>query len=225
MNLAPFPLFLVLLSGLCWTLVYLDSIRLGLRERTYAMPFWALALNIAWELWHTLLGYREQGLVIQVGINAVWGLFDLIILYTYFRFGLKHFPRNLQARWFVPWSLLGLFVAFSLQYLFVVEFGFFGGRAYAAFLQNLLMSVLFIGMLVQRGGSEGQSLVIAVSKWVGTLAPTILFGIVGAEGFDGPNALILVLGGFCSVFDLIYIAMLARVKARERREEPMTVLF
>jgi hypothetical protein len=225
MNLAPFPLFLTLLGGFCWTLVYLDGIRLGLRDRTYAMPFWALALNIAWEVLYTLLGYREQGLVLQVGINTLWGLLDLAIVYTYFRFGLKHFPKNLQTRWFVPWSLLGLFVAFCLQYFFVLEFGYFGGRAYSAFLQNLLMSVLFIGMLVQRGSSEGQSLTIAIGKWLGTLAITILVGLLGAEGFNGPNALILVLGGFCSVFDLIYIAMLARVKDRERRGEPTTILF
>lgn len=30
----------------------------------------------------------------------------------------------------------------------------FAGGAYAAFLQNLLMSVLFIGMLVRRGNTE-----------------------------------------------------------------------
>ena len=93
------------------------------------------------------------------------------------------------------------------------------GRAYAAFLQNLLMSVLFIGMLVQRGSREGQSVTIAVSKWLGTLAPTLLFGLVGAEGFDGPNGLILVVGLLCSVFDLLYLALLVQTPAREQRGE------
>jgi hypothetical protein len=215
MNLTPVPLFLVLLSGACWTLVYLDAIRLGLRQHTYAMPFWALALNIAWELLHTLLGYQEQGLVLQVVINAIWALFDLAIIYTYFRYGKKYLPALVPGAWFIPWSLLVLATAFIVQYYFVVEFGFFGGRAYAAFLQNLLMSVLFIAMLVQRGSSEGQSLTIAVSKWIGTLAPTILFGLLGAEGMNGPRPLLLVLGLLCSVFDLIYIALLVRTKARE----------
>ncbi|MEI6757868.1 MAG: hypothetical protein WCK85_08440 [Chlorobium sp.] len=80
------------------------------------------------------------------------------------------------------------------------------------------MSVLFIGMLVSRGSSEGQSLTIAVSKWLGTLAPTILFGLLGAHGFNGPSSLILVTGLFCSLFDLIYIAMLARTKALEKSQ-------
>jgi hypothetical protein len=225
MNLAPFPLFLVLLSGLCWTIVYLDSIRLGIRDHTYAMPFWALALNIAWELLHTVLGYQQDGLVLQVVINAIWTFFDLGIIYTYLRYGRKWFPKHLQPSWFFLWSLLGLITAFLVQYAFVAEFGVMVGRAYAAFLQNLLMSILFIAMLVQRGGSEGQSLTIAVSKWLGTLAPTILFGIIGGEGLDGPNRFILTVGLLCSVFDLIYIALLARTRARETRGAADGVLF
>ena len=42
-------LFLTALSGVAWTLVYLEAIRVGFRDRTYAMPVAALALNIAWE--------------------------------------------------------------------------------------------------------------------------------------------------------------------------------
>ncbi len=217
MNLAPFSLFLVIFSGICWTLVYLDSIRLGFKYLTYAMPFWALALNFAWELLQTVLEYQQAGFVLQVGITAVWFLLDCVILYTYFRFGKKYFPRNLPAHWFIIWSLLGLFTAFFLQYFFIIEFGLYVGRAYAAFLQNLLMSLLFIGMLVNRGSREGQSLAIAINKWLGTLAPTILFGVVGAQGMKGTNSLLLVTGIFCSLFDLIYIGMLLRTKEVEKQ--------
>ncbi len=225
MNLAAFPLFLVLLCGACWTLVYLDGIRLGLRDRTYAIPFWALALNFAWELLHSVLGYQQMGPVLQVWINAVWFLFDCGILYTYFRYGRQWFPQHLRPCWFMLWSLLGLGVAFVIQHAFIAEFGRSVGGAYGAFLQNLLMSMLFIGMLVERGGSAGQSMTIAVSKWVGTLAPTILFGVLGGEGFNGPNRFILVIGLLCSLFDLISIAILAQTKARERRGEAVAVMF
>ena len=33
-------LFLVALSGICWTVVYVDAIRIGFRNKTYAIPFW-----------------------------------------------------------------------------------------------------------------------------------------------------------------------------------------
>ena len=49
-----------------------------------------------------------------------------------------------------------------------------------------------------------------MSKWLGTLAPTILFGLLGGEGMTGPNSFILVIGLLCSVFDLIYIALLTQ---------------
>src|ERR1044072_5098778 len=137
---------LTLVSGICWTLVYIEGIRLGFRDKSYAIPFYALALNLAWELLHTYFGLRTT-IDLQTIINAVWFLFDVGILYTYFRYGKKYFPARL-ARWFVPWSLLGLFTAFCVEYAFVREFGRFTGGAYDAFLQNLLMSILFPGMLV-----------------------------------------------------------------------------
>lgn len=208
-------LILTAISGLCWTVVYIESIRLGFQQKTYAMPFWALALNIAWELLHSVTDFRLTGASLQVVFNIAWFLLDVLILYTYFRFGKKHFPRSLPAVFFYLWSALGLATAFALQLVFVFEFGVSKGGAYAAFLQNLLMSILFIAMLVQRGGSEGQNLTIAVAKWLGTLAPTILFGLLGAQAFP-PNLLVLVTGVFCSVFDLVYIGMLARAQSAGR---------
>ena len=41
-------LLLTALSGIAWTIVYLDSIRVGFSQKTYAMPIAALGLNIAW---------------------------------------------------------------------------------------------------------------------------------------------------------------------------------
>ena len=201
---------LTLISGLCWTIVYIEGIRLGFKDRTYAIPFVALALNIAWEFLYTVLGFRTSPTDVQTIINAVWFLFDIGILCTYLRFGRQYFPSSLPQSWFLPWSLLVLLMAFLVEYSFAREFGELKGGSYAAFLQNLLMSVLFITMLAQRGSTAGQSLVIGVAKWIGTLAPTIIFGLMGTRTFNGPSFLIFIAGLFCSVFDLIYIALLTR---------------
>jgi hypothetical protein len=209
-------LFLVLLSGLAWMIVYIDSIRIGFKDQTYAMPFWALAFNFAWESLHTVLDYRELGFSVQIVINAFWTLLDVGILYTYFRFGRKYYPANLRPHWFYIWSALGLVTAFLLQILFIEEFGLMLGVTYSAFLQNLLMSILFIVMLAQRGSRAGQTLLIAVSKWIGTLAPTLLFGVLGMTGggmLADPMPFVLVIGILISVFDLIYIGMLANTRS------------
>jgi hypothetical protein len=234
MDLATIKLILTIISGLCWTIVYVDGIRIGFRDRSYAIPFYALALNIAWELLYTALGFRHQGATVQNVINAVWFTFDIGILYTYFRFGRKDFAGRIfdpsayadgtdpqahasadtvgSALRFVAWSVLGLITAFAVQYAFRREFGIGKGASYSAFAQNLLMSVLFIAMLARRGSREGQSLTIAVNKWIGTLAPTILYGALGEGDFPHGNFLILTLGIFCSVFDLVYIWLLARTR-------------
>jgi hypothetical protein len=65
-----------------------------------------------------------------------------------------------------------------VQWLLIAEFGVHDAGRYSAFLQNLLMSGLFIAMLVVRRGLRGQTLTIAIAKWLGTLAPTILFGVL-----------------------------------------------
>jgi hypothetical protein len=207
MDLDKIKIVLTAISGLCWTVVYLEGIRLGFKDRSYAIPFYALALNIAWELIHTIFGFREGG-GLQAFINAIWFLFDIGIIYTYFKFGRKYFSQKLSDSWFVGWSLLVLLSAFCVEYAFTREFGVFKGGAYAAFLQNVVMSVLFINMLVARGSREGQSLLLAVNKCIGTLAPTIQFGIIGDLGFPRGSLLVFVAGLFCFIFDVVYIWML-----------------
>lgn len=207
--------FLTLLSGLGWVIVYEECIRLGIKQKTYAMPFWALGLNFTWELIYTVAdiflkahGPLEGMNLVQATANAAWVCLDVVILATYFRYGKKEWPNQIDGRLFVPWSILGLICCFALQLVFIAEFGFAMAAQYSAFLQNLLMSVLFIDMYVRRGGMEGQSLLLAAAKWIGTLAPTIL---MGALTF---NWVVLVCGIFCSVFDIIYIGLL--LKGRKR---------
>jgi len=218
-------IILTLVSGICWTIVYIDGIRLGFKHRSYAIPFYALALNFAWELLYTYYGFQST-IGVQAVVNAVWLVFDVGILITYFKFGLKYFPGRVpgyiptkvrgKASAFIGWSVLTLIAAFCIEFAFRKEFGIRVGAGYSAFLQNLIMSVLFIDMLVRRGSREGQSLTIAVGKWLGTLAPTILFGFIGDGGFPNGSFLIVVAGILCSVFDLIYIGLLLKTKpARE----------
>lgn len=218
-------LILTVISGLCWTIVYIEGIRIGFRDKSYAIPFYALALNFAWELLYTIFGFRHNGVTAQNIFNAVWLTFDIGILYTYFKFGQKYFSRWLPAApsaaangaaksVFIAWGVLGLGTALAVEYAFLKEFGVAKGAGYSAFLQNLLMSVLFIAMLSARGNREGQSLSIAINKWIGTLAPTILYGLIGEGGFPRGSFLILVAGILCSVFDLIYIRMLFVIRAR-----------
>ena len=198
-------LFLTILSGLAWTIVYIEAIRLGFKYKTYAMPVAALGLNIAWETIYGVHGLT-QTIGAQSIINLLWAAADVAIVYTFFRFGRAELPRFVTRPLFIGWGVVIFGASYALQVLFIGEFGWTDAVRYSAFLQNLLMSVLFIAMLVARRGARGQSMVIAVAKWLGTLAPTILIGVLGNLPF------ILWIGLLCSVFDLIYIGLLWRAK-------------
>ncbi|MFE9565700.1 hypothetical protein ACFYM0_31840 [Streptomyces sp. NPDC006487] len=202
-------LFLTLVSGVAWTLVYAEAIRVGLRDRTYAMPVAALALNFAWESTYAVNDVRT-GLSAQGVVNVVWALADIVIVYTYLRYGRAELPGFVTRPLFAAWTVLLFASAFAVQWLFLAHFGAHDASRYSAFLQNLLMSGLFIALYASRRGPLGQSLVIAVAKWIGTLAPTFLFGVVEDAPF------ILGLGLMCAVFDLAYIVLLARNPAGGR---------
>lgn len=208
-------LFLTVVSGLAWTVVYAEAIRLGFRDRTYAIPAAALGLNFAWEVVHASHSVAT-GITAQGFFNIVWGLADVLIVYTFLRFGRAELPSWVTRRLFIGWALLLGAMAFAVQLLFVVEFGWDDAARYAAFLQNLLMSGLFIAMFVARGGVRGQSLVIAVAKWIGTLAPTVVFG------WYGNSPLILGVGALCSALDLAYIGLLWRARAASAVRGPVS---
>ncbi|WP_026554827.1 transmembrane-type terpene cyclase [Arthrobacter sp. 35W] len=201
-------LFLTALSGLAWTIVYIEAIRLGFRQRTYAIPAAALGLNFAWEWIYSIHDLASANPGLQGYINLIWALADVVVIFTFLRFGRAELPRFIPAWLFALWGIGLVGASFAVQWLFLAEFGPAASAKYSAFLQNLLMSGLFIAMFVARQGPRGQSLLIAVAKWLGTLAPTLLFGVYADSPF------ILGIGLLCSLFDLAYIALLLWARAR-----------
>jgi hypothetical protein len=196
---------LTLIGGICWTVVYILIIIRSFRDKTYGMPFWALAFNFGWELiFSFILPGDRPGL--QGIINKVWFAFDVFILIAYFLYGKKEWPQRISKNLFYPYSLFGLIVGYLFVYLISVELDHSEGM-YAAFIQNLMMSLLFIAMLNNRKSRAGQSIGIALFKLVGTLAPTILFGV--------KSRFVLFLGSSCFIVDLIYITLLVSVYKRQ----------
>ncbi|MGN1192673.1 MAG: hypothetical protein ACI4S0_08365, partial [Dorea sp.] len=171
---------LIGISGICWSIVYIDSIRTGFKQKTYCMPLFALGLNIAWE---GLYSYTDLFIRGEIGAqaiaNTVWFLLDIFIVVTWVKFGKKEMQGELGKKWFIPWTILVIACCLVLQILFWVEFGSVEGEKYSAYLQNIAMSVCYLYMLNRRKSSEGQTMTIAVSKCIGTLTPTIYGTIEG----------------------------------------------
>ena len=204
---------LIIISGICWSIVYVESIRLGFKQKTYAMPLFALGLNIVWEGLYAFTDiFVRQSIGAQAIANTCLFFLDCIIVYTYFKFGINECKTKLERKWFVPWSIFTFATCIALQILFYYWFGNVEGEKYAAYLQNIVMSVMYLYMLKERKSNKGQSMIIALCKCIGTLTPTIYGTLEG-------NWFILVTGIICFVFDLIYIYFLFKLNKYEK--EPL----
>lgn len=223
-------------SGVFWLIAYLLIIYRGFKDHSYGMPVVALIGNLAWEI---IFGLGiETGCpatwascpasLIQAR-NFIWLLFDFVILYTVLKYG-RHYFTGILQKYFYVIVLGAIAVAFALIYSIVQEFwiqnvwnvtvdgqtpAFLplkiqGGSYYTGFGLNLIMSVLFVFMINRRGNAEGQSVYIAISKWLGSLAA---FGFMLADGIQTP--VVNVLYGVVFLFDVLYIWM---VYARTRAE-------
>lgn len=199
-------------SGVFWTLVYILIIKRGFQDKSLGMPLVALCANISWEF---IFSFIYPHAPPQIYVNVVWFLFDVAILFQALKFGRFDFNRNLPAKLFYPTLALTLLMSFCAVLFTSYEFKDFDGK-YAAFGQNLMMSVMFVSMLLRRNSVSGQSIYIALFKMTGTLLPSILFFLLL------PSSLLLnFLYVAIFIFDLIYFVMLYR-KCLEAGINPWT---
>lgn len=201
--------FMMILSGICWSIVYIELIRGGFKYKTYVMPLFALGLNLAWELLYSVDDLLLGAASVQGWVNLVWAGLDLIIAYTYLKYGKKYFPEKAQ-KYFIPFSILVFVTCFIFQFAFYFNFNSILASQYSAFVQNAAMSIMFVVMLFQRDSTGGQSMIMAFAKCIGTLVPSILGGFL--ESF---NSFIILTGLICLVFDIIYIVLLSQMKRKE----------
>jgi hypothetical protein len=193
-------------SGVLWTATYLLIIRAGFIDKVCGMPLAALCANLAWE---TIFVFIYPHPPYQLPADVVWLVIDSIIAYQMVRYHKAMFPMLGFGR-FLALFIVGLVTAGCL-------IGFVGNLmddrdgVYAAFGQNLMMSVLFVGWLATRPGLPGQRLSIAVLKMLGTLAASSAFVAIwwldpdklARRGDLEPILVFLFVAIF--VFDLMYV--------------------
>jgi len=183
--------------GASWTLAYILIIIRSFRGKTYGVPFLALSFNLCWGiLFSTILWDGKFAHLVTYG---TWALLNVIILIAYLKYGIEEWPRRLSPQLFYPFSIFVLLATFGFIYFLSSELHDVGGN-YMAYIQNLMMSLLFINMLNNRGNLRGQSVPIAVLKMIGTGAATLFFFMIRVKSLTMAGSLI-----FC--FDLIYLIM------------------
>jgi hypothetical protein len=210
-------LICALLSALGWTLTYVLVIRRNYLEKTYGIPLVALSVNLAWELIFSVVlrpATLDEDAWLWITINLLWLLLDIVILVQTIKYGVR---ENWPSRAFF-YSSLALALIFGTLGVLAVTFQFqdWEGR-WTSFGSNLMMSILFVNMLYQRG-IRGQSIYIGVCKLIGTLAIGLGYLLV-----DPTSALQWYLTMSILFFDALYIVLLFQ-KIRVAHMNPWTRL-
>ena len=204
---------LMLGSGVLWSLTYLLIIWQGFQDQTYGMPLVALCANISWE---GIFAFVHPAQSIQRTVNQVWFALDVVILLQLLWYGRREFPDLAPASFYAVCGL-GLVTSCAAVLLISEEFNDWGG-VYAAFGQNLMMSVLFITMLYRRRSLRGQSRGIALGKLLGTALASLAFyqyTAISRRSVLLPFLYLAILG-----YDVLYLALVvvqqrAAVRARD----------
>ena len=168
------------------------------------MPLLALCANISWEfIFSFLLPHSPP----QLYINYLWFILDGVIVFQFFKYYKNEFPNLSPLTLYIVFGI-SVATAFSM----ILSGGIFLGDVdgvYAAFGQNLLMSVLFVFMFFKRGNSlRGQSIFIAIFKMVGTGLTSIhffLFEPVSQNSFVLPFLFVSIF-----LFDLFYTVLIVK---------------
>lgn len=206
-------LILFSITSLGWLVAYIDAIRIGHRDKTYCVPFVAIALNITWETIGASWYIRNGSLNFFSFTYLLWGVLDVLILVTYFKYGYQDFfaAFGKNKRFFVRSSLFILLLAGMWQLVYCKTYSN-DWLIDTSYNQNLLMSLLFVCMLWSRKSSRGQSMTIAIGKCVGTLGST-LQGYITMH-----NTFMAGMGTLCFIVDIIYIILLYRTIREEKAQ-------
>lgn len=98
---------LAAVMGLAWILAYVEAIRLGVRQRTYAIPCIPIFLNITWEITYVFTLPINSDTIVYITINAAWFLLDIGILATFLLYG----RRSLRISSRLSVAFLAMFAA------------------------------------------------------------------------------------------------------------------
>lgn len=196
--------------GIFWILAYYFIIFKGFKDKTFGMPLIALAGNISWEFIFSFV-YPQVGEPhgsMQLPVNITWFFLDVVILYQYIKYGHGDFIAKWPKLLFFPTIISSILVAFGLELLIINEFKDSIG-IYTAFGANLVISITFIQMFYSRNSLKGQSIIIAISKMLGTF-----FSYFMVQPYVPHSKLVIMLWLTCFLFDFTYCLLVLNMKKR-----------
>ena len=209
----PLESALLLACGLFWTITYLLLILTTHTTHTTGMPYFALTLNLTWELLFSTLTPHPYP---QRAIDILWLLLDtLILVQTLAYYPYNAHPLHMSYPAFLLGTALSLATCLALNWSWCITLSDTYG-AYSAFVSNLFMSVSFVALyLTRQPRGAGQSVWVAGSKLAGTACSSIAFYLLSSHH----NYLLNFLFFAVFLWDLLYVVLLLLHLLQERKRK------
>jgi hypothetical protein len=215
-NSEPFDIFstynlIGTLGCVFWFLAYSFVIYTSHKDKAYGVPVVALCLNFGWEFLGSFVW--ENPIPLWRLFYVIWFLLDVAIFVQLWRYGRALQTIPLVQRHFHLLVLVTLFAGTLGQWAFTLTFydplGFI-----TAFAINLVMSVLFVFMYLERKDLRGISYAAAWLKMLGTVCTSVecyfFLPVIHPDktSFAFSNFL------YVSIFvvDVVYIVLLHRAR-------------
>ena len=163
------PLVITVGTGcaISWLITYILIIARTILDKTSAIPLLAVVANIVWEFIYGFI--LEPGSDYMHLLSILWFLVDLVIMFLVVKYSKEtistYLDKEVNYLWFVFFLVIS---SFGLIYFSFINLSDPAGE-YTGFGVNLLMTYLFIDKYFRQKTLGGQSLYVAIFKFLGTL--------------------------------------------------------
>ncbi|KAI7779187.1 Terpene cyclase atmB [Diaporthe eres] len=209
---------LILSVSIFWTIAYVLYVRQGYRDKSYGMPLFALAGNIAWEF---LFGVAMPTSVAQVVCFVPWLVIDVFIVHTTWKYGARQFKQSPVVA-----NNLGLVLVFGVAfvtasfYFFIKTVGLDAASFYLGYSDQLLISITSLAQLLRRNNTLGHSWGIWFCRTFGTFLSIVLFSWRYYHYPDSyprvAEPIVVFFFVTSEVFDVLYAFVYAHIERKEK---------
>lgn len=200
----PTQIGLFFTGAVLWMVAYVDAVVTIVKKKTVIIPIAAVLLNFGWEVAASIFFVPNMGKLLVVSY-WVWMMLDIFIFLSLYKYGFKQLITDYFQKHIKLYLTLGIIISFLSQLFFMQQYDL-PMAPVSGYIINLAMSIGFIG-LVFVPNFEGNSLITAWSKFLGTGIISIMFSL----HYPG-NHFLTVMYLAVALFDIIYIVMLIKKK-------------
>jgi ribose/xylose/arabinose/galactoside ABC-type transport system permease subunit len=201
---------------LAWAPAYVAVVIIAFRHQRLEIPIIAATSNVTWEFLWGFVFTQDMGPGLQFVYRGAC-IMDLFILFNVFRYGAKQTNSPLLRQYHVPLVLVQL-VGWGFFFWSLRDSGYdLPLGSVSAYLDNIVMSSLYLWLLLSRPDPRDLSLTVALSKGIGTGMVTVFVFMRYPD-----NSFVRTLAVMVGLLDLTYIISLPLRLRQVRGRPPIT---